>query len=119
MTDRTALVTALAYHRAWTGHDFELAMTYVAPDIVVDAPAGRLEGAQAFRAFMGPFERMLTASELVAAFGDEETAVLMYRTETVVVPDAPGAEHLTIHNGLITRMRIVFDRLPFEAARKA
>ena len=34
-----ALKTALAYHRAWTGGDFERAMSYVADDIVCLAPA--------------------------------------------------------------------------------
>jgi hypothetical protein len=41
-----ALDTALAYHRAWTSHDFDKAMTHVAADIVCDAPAGRVEGAK-------------------------------------------------------------------------
>ena len=41
----TALQTAMAYYRAWTSHDFDLAMTYVADDIVCQAPAGRLVGA--------------------------------------------------------------------------
>ncbi len=55
MTDHStaALDTALAYYRAWTSKDFELAMTYIAEGIVCQAPAGRLEGAEAFRAFMG------------------------------------------------------------------
>jgi hypothetical protein len=30
-------------------------MTYVAEDIVCQAPAGRLDGTAAFRGFMGPF----------------------------------------------------------------
>lgn len=62
---------------------------------------------------------MLTSSNLVAAFGDETTAVLMYDTDTVPVKDAPGAECLTVEDGKITRMRIIFDALPFEAARRA
>jgi hypothetical protein len=64
-----ALKTALAYHRAWTGGDFERAMSYVADDIVCLAPAGRLDGAAAFRGFMGPFTQILTSSKLIAAFG--------------------------------------------------
>jgi hypothetical protein len=114
-----ALATALAYHRAWTGHDFELAMTYIAEDVVCDAPSGRLEGADAYRGFMGPFERILTGSALLAAFGDETTAVLMYDADTVPVKNAPGAECLTIRDGVITHIRIVFDRVPFDAARAA
>lgn len=117
--DSAALGVALAYHRAWTSHDFETAMTYIADDIVCDAPAGRLEGAGAFRDFMGPFAQILVRANVVAAFGNETAAVLMYETETVPVADAPGAEWVTVAHGKITRMRIVFDRLPFEAARRA
>ena len=113
-----ALDTALAYHRAWTNHDFDQAMTYIAEDIVVDAPAGRIEGAEAFRAFMGPFVQILIASNVIAAFGDDRTALLMYDTETVPVPDAPGAECLTVVDGVITEIRIIFDRAPFIAARR-
>ncbi len=115
----TALQTALAYYRAWTGQDFELAMTYVAADIVCQAPAGRLDGAQAFREFMGPFAQIVSRSELIAAFGDEHVAMLMYDTSTIPVPAAPGAECLTVVNGKISHLRIIFDRLPFVAARQA
>ncbi|WP_216215414.1 nuclear transport factor 2 family protein [Amycolatopsis aidingensis] len=121
MTENTspALDIALAYHRAWTGKDFERAMTYVAEDIVCAAPPGLIEGAEAFRGFMGPFTQILTGSTLIAAFGDAETALLMYDTETVPVASAPGAEHLTVRNGKITHLRIIFDRAPFDAARAA
>jgi hypothetical protein len=113
-----ALQTALAYHQAWTSGDFELAMSYVAPDIVCLAPSGRLDGADAFRAFMGPFAQILTSSRLIAAFGDDETAVVMYDTDTVPVKDAPGAECVAVSDGKIRHMRIIFDRLPFDAARR-
>ena len=55
-------------------------------------PAGRLEGAAAFRAFMEPFTQIVTRSALIAAVGDDEKAAVMYDTDTVPVPDAPGAE---------------------------
>lgn len=119
MLHSPGLKTAGGYHRAWTNKDFDHAMTYVADDIVCEAPAGRLEGSEAFRGFMGPFVEILVDSTLIAAFGDAETAVLMYDTETVPVSSAPGAEHLTVRNGRITHLRIVFDRAPFEAARRA
>ena len=114
----TALQVALSYHQAWTGGDFELAMGYIAPGIVCRAPSGRFEGAEAFRAFMGPFAQSLTGSRLLAAIGDDETAVVVYDTATVPVPDAPGAECLTVADGRIQAMTIIFDRLPFEAARR-
>jgi SnoaL-like domain len=113
----TALRTALAYYEAWTGGDFEKAMTYIAPEITCDAPAGPLRGADAFRAFMGPFAAMLRGADLRAAYGDDTTALLMYDTRTALVGHAPGAERHTVENGLITHLQIVFDRQPFTEAR--
>src|SRR5262252_1350497 len=101
--DSPALRTALAYYHAWTSHDLDKAMTYIADDIVCDAPAGRLEGAAAYRGFMGPFVQILTGSTLIAAFGDDTTALIMYDTETVPVASAPGAECVTVSDGKITR----------------
>jgi ketosteroid isomerase-like protein len=121
MTDTTspALRTALAYHQAWTSHDLDKAMSYVAADVVCDTPAGRLEGAEAYRAFLGPFVQITTGAEMIAAFGDGETALVMYDTQTVPVKSAPGAEYVTVKDGKITYSRFVFDRAPFDAARNA
>ncbi len=115
----TALRTALAYYQAWTSHDLDQAMSYIADDIVCDTPAGRLEGAAAYRAFMGPFVQILTGSKLIAAFGDDTTALIMYDTETVPVKSAPGAECVTVTDGKITYSRFIFDRAPFDATRQA
>jgi len=118
-TASPALRTALAYYQAWTGHDLDQAMSFIADDIVCDAPAGRLEGAAAYRGFMGPFVQILTGATLIAAFGDERTALIMYDTETVPVTSAPAAECVTVADGMITYSRFIFDRAPFDAARKA
>lgn len=117
--DSPALQVALAYYRAWSGHDLERAMTYIAEDIVCEAPAGRIDGGEAYRSFMAPFVQMLIRSELIAAFGDDTTALVMYDTETVPVRSAPGSECVTVTDGKITHSRFVFDRAPFEAARQA
>ena len=120
MTETTspALRTALAYYHAWTSHDLGQAMSYIADGIVCDAPAGRMEGADAYRGFMGPFVQMLTGAKLIAAFGDDTTAVIIYDTETVPVKSAPAAECVTVIDGKITHNRFIFDRAPFDAARK-
>ena len=36
---------------------------------------------------------------MLAAFGDDETALIMYDTETVPVKSAPGAECVTVQDG--------------------
>jgi ketosteroid isomerase-like protein len=118
-TTSPAVAIALGYFYAWTSHDADKAMAYIAEDIVCDTPAGRLEGVAAFRDFLEPFSRIVTGSELIAAYGDKEHAVIMYDTRTVPVPSAPGAEYLTVEDGKISYNRFIFDRAPFDAARRA
>jgi SnoaL-like domain len=115
----TALQTALGYFQAWTSQDFDRAMGFLAPDMVCHAPSGRIDGAEAFRGFMEPLSLKLVQAEMIASFGDERTALLMYNAHTIPVPHAPGAECLTVRDGLITEIKIIFDRTPFDAARKA
>jgi hypothetical protein len=115
----SALEVSLAYYEAWTTATFNEALTHIDQSIVCDAPSGRLEGVDAFREFMEPFTKILTRSELIAAFGDDSTAVLMYDTDTVPVKNAPGAEYHKVRDGTITYIRIIFDRAPFDAARQA
>ena len=114
-----ALQVALAYYQAWTSKDVDAAIAQLADDVVCDAPAGRLQGVEAYREFLGPFAQMLLGDELLAAFGDQTRAVLVYDTRTPPVASGPGAECLTVRDGKIVHNRFIFDRLPFEAARRA
>lgn len=116
--DSRALETALAYFDAWSRKDIDRMMSHVADDIVCDAPSGRIEGAAAFREFWAGFMKMLNGARLIAAFGDETTALIMYDTETFPVKSAPATEHLTMKSGKITACRIIFDRGAFMEARQ-
>ena len=112
----SALYTALAFHRACAGRDVEQAMSHIAQDIVCRAPAGPVIGADAFRALMRPLSQLLIPSEVIAAFGNTQTAVLIYNTETVSVKNAAVAEYLTVNDNLIVEMTIIFDQTSFDAA---
>ena len=113
-----ALTTALAYYHAWTGKDVDRAMAYVAEDVVCENPTGRIEGLEAFRQFMTPFAQMLTGSDLIGAYGDADTAVLVYNPHTTLVADAPSAERFTVRDGRIVHDLLIFDRTPFDEARR-
>lgn len=117
--ENAALKIWRAHFDAWTSKDMDTAMTYIADDIVCDAPAGRLDGAAAYRNFLEPFSRTLTGVEPFASFGDEKTAVGIYEAQTFPVPHAPGAECVTVVDGKITHSRFIFDRTPFDAARRS
>jgi hypothetical protein len=91
-------------------------MTFIDPEIVCLAPAGRIDGGAGFRGFMGPFVDSVERVAIVAQYGDDECAVTVYDTDTRVVHDAPGAECVRVRDGRIAWMRIIFDRLPFREA---
>jgi hypothetical protein len=56
---------------------------------------------------------------MIAAYGDDQFALIMYDTQTVPVKSAPAAECVTVTDDKITYSRFIFDRAPFDAARKA
>jgi ketosteroid isomerase-like protein len=118
-TNDHALRVAMAYHRAWAAKDVDTAMAHIADDVVLDAPAGRIEGAAGYRAFLSPYVGMLVSAEVLAAFGDADRAVIVYNSATTLVPDAPAAECVTVRDGKIAYSRFIFDRLPFHQARAA
>jgi len=118
MAADTALDVATRYYQAWTTKNIDAAMSYIADDIVCDAPAGRIKGVADYRAFLAPFAEMLISTDLIASFGDDTTAVLVYDTQTPPVASAPGAECVTVEDGKIIYSRFIFDRLPFDQARQ-
>ena len=108
-----ALSTAQAYHLAWTGHDLEAAMSYIADDIVCHAPGRLIEGPVQYRAFLGGFMATLTGVETFGEFGQQETAALFYYPHTSRVRDAATAEYFTVTGGKITNTVLIFDRPSF------
>ncbi len=116
MTDdhpSSALQTALAYHRAWTSGDLDGAMVHVSDEIVCRAPDGDITGKEAYRGYLGGFLQVMTGLTDVAAFGDDEQALLFYCPHTAATSTAPAAEHFTLRDGQIVESRLVFDRLSF------
>jgi len=114
-TGSAALEVALAWYHARAGHDIDKTKSCAADDIVCDAPGVHLEGSQAFRDFEESFIPMISGATLVAAFGDDQTALLMYDIATVPVPSNFTAAYATVTGGKIAALRIVFDQTPFAA----
>lgn len=112
-TPRPALQTALAYHHAWTSGDLDGAMAHVSDDIVCRAPGGDINGKAAYHGYLGGFSQVMTGLTDIAAFGDDEHALLLYCPHTAATSTAPAAEHFTLRDGQIVEIQLVFDRLAF------
>ena len=110
-----ALQVALAYYDAWRNRDHTKAMKVVADDVVSETPFGLIEGGEALHKSESEFAGMLTGATLIASFGDEKTALLMYYTHTHPVPSVLSSKYFTVENGKITGIKGLFDKSLFGA----
>jgi len=108
---------ATEYARAWLAGDTEKALTYIADDIVCEAPSGRITGVEGYRDFMTPFATALISGELIDVLADEEHAATVYVLETPFAKEYRSMEYLTVRDGKIAHVVSVFDRAPALAAR--
>lgn len=108
----SARQTADEYVRAWLARDVEKALSFVADDVVCEAPSGRITGLDDYRRFLEPFASALVSGELTDVLADDDHAATVYVVETPFGKDVRGMEYLTVVDGRITHVVSVFDRLP-------
>lgn len=112
-TATSAKEIATAYAEAWLAGDPEKALTFVADDIVTEAPNGPLKGLAAAREFLIPFSTSISNTHLLNVLADDEHVAVIYRVDTPVAKDYAGAEYLTIADGKIVHSISIFDMSPY------
>lgn len=115
----TPLAVALAFTEAWTSHDMLTAAGYVAKDVVFDGPFVHLTGAEAYMAGLAAFAPAATGMQVVAAFGDDDQALIMYELSTGPFGSLRCAERFTVRDGKIRTDELTFDSYPIRQARAA
>ncbi len=121
MTEQlTPVAIARAFTEAWTSHDMETAARYVAEDVDFDGPiAGHTTGIEAYMQGLAAFARAITGVQVLAAFGDEEHALIMYEVTTGPFGTLRSAELLTIRDGKIQADKLTFDTYKVRQASAA
>ena len=117
MTAETdALDVARGYHEAWTSARFEDASAFLADEVQIEVPINSYETKADFLEAVRGFATMIGRIEILAMLGDRDQAVLLY--DLLVEPIGPLriAEHFTVENGVITRIRQVHDTEALRAA---
>jgi hypothetical protein len=100
------------YVRAWLGGDAEKALSFIADDIVCEAPNGKITGLEGYRNFLEPFATSLISGTLIDVLGDDDHAATVYIVEAPFAKDLRGMEYLTVKDGKITHVVSVFDLSP-------
>jgi len=105
-----------AYHDAWTARDFAGAAALLAPALVVEVPVNDYPTAEAFAAALAAFGSMVTKVDLLAAMSAGNEAMLLYDLDVQRLGRLRVAEHFTIADGKITRIRQIHDTVAVRAA---
>jgi hypothetical protein len=106
---------ATAFAEAWTSHDLERAAKFVGEDVVFDGPMGHAEGIKSYMEGLAGLSKEVKDSRLIAVFGDDEEALLMYDLIT-----GSYGTHLVVRDGKkIRRDLLTFDSDKFRRAKGA
>ena len=112
--DTAAIVRA--YHDAWTSKDFAGAAALLAPALTVEVPINDYPTAESFAAALEGFGSRVTKVDLLTAMNAGDEAMLLYDLDAEGLGALRVAEHFTVADGKITRIRQVHDTAPVRAA---
>jgi SnoaL-like domain len=115
----TSVTLARAFTEAWTSHDMEAAAGYLADDVRFDGPSGHSDGKEAYVNALGNFARIVTGVKILAAFGDDTQALIMYDVITGPFGTLTTADLLTFRDGKIAADVLTFDTFPMRSAQAA
>lgn len=115
MSTSKAQAIAQTYIDAIANKDVETIVSISAADVVCTSPLGQITGIDSFRGFHDGFARMLTSVTVLAVYGDDKQAVVVYDVETHPVPHALVAERITIKDGKLAATDVIYDAAPFAA----
>jgi ribonuclease BN (tRNA processing enzyme) len=110
-----AVKIAKTYIEAIASKNVDTIISVSADDVVCTSPIGRIAGTQKFREFQDGFAQMIKKVTVLAAYGDDEQAVIVYSADTHPVPNAVVAELIKVKNGKIASTEVIYDATPFAA----
>jgi hypothetical protein len=111
----TPVALARAFTKAWTRHDLDTAAAFLADGVTFDGPLNHSVGKDAYVQGLAAFARTVTGATILAAFGDDTQALIMYDV-TGPFGHLTGAELLAFRDGKIHADRLTFDTYPVRQA---
>jgi ketosteroid isomerase-like protein len=98
-----------AYHDSWTAGDFAAAVSLLADDLIVEVPVNQYPDAESFGAALAAFGSLAAHVELHAAMSDGGDGMLLYDMDVAGLGPLRVAEHFTVADGKIVRLRQIHD----------
>lgn len=104
------------YHEGWTSGRYDDAIGLLAPTLTVEVPINAYPTAESFAQALRGFGSLVTSVELLAEMSDGNEAMLLYDLRVEQLGQLRVAEHFTVADGKIARLRQIHDTAPVRAA---
>ena len=114
-TNGKALEIARTYVKAIANKDVETILSISTENVICTSPIGQTTGIERFRAFHDGFAQMTTNLTVLAVYGDDKQAVVVYDAETHPVPHSVVAELIKVKDGKLASTDVIYDPTPFAA----
>jgi hypothetical protein len=116
MSSPEALSVARRYHQGWSSRNYEQSIDLLAPTLKVEVPINDYPTAESFAQAIRGFGEMVTGVELLSEMGHDNEAMLLYDMQADGLGQLRVAEHFTVADGKIVRLRQIHDTAPVRAA---
>ena len=107
---------ASAYHHAWTTKRFDDAIALLSSDLVVEVPVNHYPDRASFSEALIGFGSIVERVDLLAELAGGEEAMVLYDMTVSGLGTIRVAEHFTVLNGQIVRLRQIHDTVAIRAA---
>jgi ketosteroid isomerase-like protein len=116
MSSHEALSVARRYHQGWSSGNYEQSIDLLAPTVKVEVPINDYPTAESFAQALRGFGEMVTRVELLSEMGHDTEAILLYDMQADGLGQLRVAEHFTVADGKIVKLRQIHDTAPVRAA---
>jgi hypothetical protein len=107
------------YHHGWTTRNYDHAIEFVSPVVMIEVPINDYPTRESFARALRSFGDLVTSVELLAEMSSGQEAMLLYDLRVEGVGALRVAEHFTLVDGEIVRLRQIHDTAAVRAAGMA
>lgn len=112
---RRAKIIARRYHDGWSTGHFDEAEALLADDVIIEVPINDYPTRASFARAVASFAQMVEDVQLLSELGDADEALLLYDLRVRGLGPLRIAEHFTVKDGRIVRIRQIHDTAAIRA----
>jgi ketosteroid isomerase-like protein len=116
MSPQQSLNIARRYHQGWSTGNYDQSIDLLASNLTVEVPINDYPTADSFAQALRTFGEMVTHVELLSEMANDDQAMILYDMQVTQLGQLRVAEHFTVENGKILKLRQIHDTAPVRAA---